>query len=106
MASHRDGEEGGWIEPRRRAGSAADPRGLSTDLVKALDESLQIAESSTHDSEQVPQQPTPKPRARRAGVPRFPRDPREALIRRALAVAGLAAAALAVGWLVARLFGG
>jgi hypothetical protein len=103
MTSHDDG--GWWIESRRKRVSAADADGPSTDLLHALDESLQIAEPGKHDSEEVPQPGATKPRARRA-VPRFPPDPREALIRRVLAAAVLAAAALAVGWLVAWLFGG
>jgi hypothetical protein len=104
MTSHDDG--GWWIESRRKRVSAADVDGPSTDLLHALDESLQIAEPGKHHPGEVPHPAPTKPRARRAAVSRFPPGPREVLIRRVVAAAVLAAAALAVGWLVAWLFGG
>lgn len=104
MTSRDDG--GFWIESRRKRVSAADADGPSTDLLHALDESLQIAEPAEHDAREVPHRAPTKPRARRALVSRFPPGPREALIRRVLAAAVLAAAAVAVGWLVAWVFGG
>jgi hypothetical protein len=97
--------EGGWSKEPRRRGRAADGRRASAELVEALNESLQIAGSTTHDVEQVPQQAAAKPRRRASRAPQFPLDPRETMLRRAVAALVFCGAALAVGWLVARLFG-
>jgi hypothetical protein len=118
MRSH-DGAEGeesagtrdaGWTEPPTRTSRPREAPHPSAELLDALDQSLQIAESARHEVEgaaKLPRGRRPLSARRRlaAALRRFAPYRREMLGRRAGSFVALCAAAAAVGWLIARLLG-
>jgi hypothetical protein len=118
MRSH-DGAEGdesagtrdaGRTEPPSRRSRPREAAHPSAELLDALDQSLQIAESARHEVEEGRNPPRGRPplstrRRLAAALRRFAPHRREMLGRRAGSFVALCAAAAAVGWLIARLLG-
>ncbi len=102
--------DGGWTEPRRRRSRPREAPHPSEELVDALDQSLQIAESARQEAEEARKSargrlPLSTRRRPAAALPRFAPDPRQMLVRRAGSFVALCTAAAVVGWLIARLLG-
>jgi hypothetical protein len=118
MRSH-DGAEGeesagtrdaGWTAPPTRTSRPRDAPHPSAELLDALDQSVQIAESARHEVEEAGKLPRGRSplstRRRRAGaLRRFAPHRPEMLGRRAGSFVVFCAAAAVVGWLIARLLG-